>query len=210
MPIQWSSKKLTPTERRYGITEKEMLAVVWAIEKFAYDLRGRNFTLMTDHKALEEIRRKPYFNNNRINRWIERIQEYDFTVQYVKGELMKDADALSRQFEDDKEKKIQEVSKQVLGKIEKHRRVINGIEYWEFDTGRRAEIPKMEDREKLISDAHINLNHRGVKGTYYQIKQKYYWPGMKDAITKKLKECELCQIGNRKKQRWCGVRHIKL
>ncbi|KAF9747735.1 Pro-Pol polyprotein [Nosema granulosis] len=101
---------------------------------------------------------------------------------------MTDADALSRQFEGEVEDKtVREISKQVLGKIEKHRRVIDGIEHWEFDTGRRAEIPKMEDREKLITEVHRNLNHRGVKGTYYQIKQKYYWPGMKDHITQKLK-----------------------
>ena len=84
-PVQWASKKLTPTERRYGISEKEMLAVYWGIKKFEYELRGRSFTLETDHKALEEIRTKPYFNNNRINRWIEQIQEFDFNVRYKRA-----------------------------------------------------------------------------------------------------------------------------
>ena len=68
VPIQWASKKLTRTEERYGITEKEMLAVFWGIKKFEYELRGRKFILETDHKALEEIREKPYFENNRVNR----------------------------------------------------------------------------------------------------------------------------------------------
>ncbi|KAF9750344.1 Retrovirus-related Pol polyprotein from transposon 17.6, partial [Nosema granulosis] len=99
VPIQWASKTLTPTERRYTISEKEMYAVLFGIKKFESDLRGSKFHLMTDHKALAEIRCKPYFENNRINRWIENIQEFDFTIEYVKGELMTDADALSRQFE---------------------------------------------------------------------------------------------------------------
>jgi hypothetical protein len=102
MPIQWASKKLTPTERRYGISEKEMLAVVWGIKKFEYELRGRRFHLMTDHKALKEIRNKPFFNNNRINMWIEKIQEFDFSIEYVKGELMTDVSALSRQYQNQK------------------------------------------------------------------------------------------------------------
>lgn len=95
-PVQWVSKKLTPTEKRYGISEKEMLAVQWGIKKFEYELRGRKFTLETNHKALEEIRKKPYFNNNRINRWVEQIQEFDFVVRYKRGEEMIDADAISR------------------------------------------------------------------------------------------------------------------
>jgi RNase H-like domain found in reverse transcriptase len=96
VPIQWSSKKFTPTERRYAISEKEMFAVFWAIKKFEYELRGRRFKLITDHKALEEIRKKPCFNNNRINRWDEKIQDFDFSVEYNKGELLVVPDALSR------------------------------------------------------------------------------------------------------------------
>ncbi|KAI5173419.1 hypothetical protein PAEPH01_1962 [Pancytospora epiphaga] len=62
-----------------------MLAVFWGIKKFEYELRGRRFTLVTDHKAFEKIRKKPYFENNQINRWIEKIQEFDFEVIYQKG-----------------------------------------------------------------------------------------------------------------------------
>lgn len=85
VPIQWASKKLTVTETRYTITEKEMYAVMWGMEKFAYELRGRRFLCITDHKGLERIREKPEFANNRVNRWIEKIQDYDFTVEYKKG-----------------------------------------------------------------------------------------------------------------------------
>ncbi|KAF9752783.1 Transposon Tf2-6 polyprotein, partial [Nosema granulosis] len=200
VPIQWASKKLTPTERRYTITEKEMLAVVWGIEKFEYELRGRRFELMTDHKALEEIRNKPYFNNNRVNRWIERIQEYDFSVQYVKGELMGDADALSRQFQEEKQKenKLKGISKQTEWKIMKHTIINREKEYAKFDDGSQKEIPKIEERNELIEEIHTDLNHRGVKATHYKLKQKYYWPGMKDSVTRILKECETCQVANRK------------
>ena len=37
-PVQWASKKFTPTERRYGISEMEMLAVYWGVKKFEYEL----------------------------------------------------------------------------------------------------------------------------------------------------------------------------
>ncbi|KRH93739.1 krab-a domain-containing protein, partial [Pseudoloma neurophilia] len=103
-PIEWTSKKLTPTETRYGISEKKMLDIYFGLKRFEYELRGRKFKLETDHKALLEIRKKPQFNNNRINRWIKLIQEFDFSVVYVEGEKMGQADQLSRVNEEDKKK----------------------------------------------------------------------------------------------------------
>lgn len=55
-----------------------MLAKNWEIKNFEYELHGRKFLLETDHKALTQIRDKPQFSNNRINRWIEGIQQFDF------------------------------------------------------------------------------------------------------------------------------------
>lgn len=104
VPIQWASKKLTVTETRYTITEKEVYAVMWGMEKFAYELRGRRFHCITDHKALERIREKPEFANNRVNRWIEKMQDYDFTAEYRKGSDLITADALSRIYEEDANK----------------------------------------------------------------------------------------------------------
>lgn len=49
-------KKQTHIETRYGISEKETLAMFWPVEKFEYEPRARKFKLITDHKALENIR----------------------------------------------------------------------------------------------------------------------------------------------------------
>ncbi len=175
-------------------------------------MRGWRFHLKTGHKALLEIRKKPFYNNNRINRWIEKIQEFDFTVEYVKGELMTDADALSRQFEGDtkteEEKKQDEtrrliIEKQKQGKVDKHTVVKDGRKYWEFSSGERKEIMPKENRKDSVIRIHETLNHRGVKGTYYNLKQNWYWPGMKDEISRILKECDVCSINNRKTTGGC-------
>lgn len=103
MPIRWASRKLNKAEKNYGITEKELLAVVWGITHFEYQLRGRKFSLITDHRALEFIKDKDDFGNRRMARWIEKIQEYDFDITYKKGEEVVGADALSRLYEKEKE-----------------------------------------------------------------------------------------------------------
>lgn len=70
-------------------------------------MRGRSFRIITDHEALENIRSKLDFANNRINRWIEKIQEYDFSIEYQKPENLVGPDALSRigEGESDNDKK---------------------------------------------------------------------------------------------------------
>lgn len=93
--IMYASKSLSEVERRYCQTEREGLAVVWAIERFHQYLFGAKFTLITDHKALTFLFKPSSKPSARIERWVLRLQGYDFSVVYKegKGNL---ADPLSR------------------------------------------------------------------------------------------------------------------
>lgn len=93
--ISYASKSLTATEKRYCQTEKEALALVWAVEKFSTYLIGREFELETDHKPLEIIFSPSSTPCARIERWVLRLQSFKFTVKYRKG-AGNIADSLSR------------------------------------------------------------------------------------------------------------------
>ena len=54
-PICFISRSLTAAELKYSITEKEPLALVWAIEKIHLYLYGKNFKVVVDHKPLKFI-----------------------------------------------------------------------------------------------------------------------------------------------------------
>lgn len=116
-PISYASRSLTQTERNYSITEKEMLAAIWAMEHFKYYLYGREFTLKTDHKALEAFNTKGYLESARIQRWMDRIQVFNFKVQYQKGETIEHVDALSRQFMDQSVNEIKDGENQRLSLV---------------------------------------------------------------------------------------------
>jgi hypothetical protein len=93
--IEYASKSCTAAEARYGISQLEGAAAMWAIEKFALYLRNGRFRLITDHKALTRIKNVKD-NNAMLHRWSLKLAEYDYEVEYKKGERHTNADCPSR------------------------------------------------------------------------------------------------------------------
>ena len=94
-PIEYASRKLLPRERNYAVIERECLAVVWAVKKFASYLHGQPFVIETDHEPLAYIS-KVKLQNPRVMRWALSLQPYRFTVKCIKGSDNLGADYLSR------------------------------------------------------------------------------------------------------------------
>ncbi|GJV20043.1 reverse transcriptase domain-containing protein [Tanacetum coccineum] len=94
-PIHYASKTMTEAESNYTTTEKEMLAVVYAFEKFRSYLIMNKSVVYTDHSALKYL-----FNKKdakaRLLRWVLLLQEFDFKVIDTKGAKNYAADHLSR------------------------------------------------------------------------------------------------------------------
>ena len=91
-----ASRTLSNVERRYSQIEKEALALVWACERFHLYVYGLpKFDLVTDHQALKVIYSRKSKPSARIERWVLRLQPYNYRVCYVSSRK-NIADALSR------------------------------------------------------------------------------------------------------------------
>lgn len=71
------SRKLLPRETRYTVTEREALAVVWALTKLYRYLYGRHFEIMSDHEALSLLNSSKLSVSPRVIRWQLFLQTFD-------------------------------------------------------------------------------------------------------------------------------------
>ncbi|GKA98684.1 reverse transcriptase domain-containing protein, partial [Tanacetum coccineum] len=94
-PIHYASKTMTEAEMNYTTTEKEMLAVVYAFEKFRSYLIMNKSIVYTDHSALKYLFNKKDAKTRFLRR-VLLLQEFDFKVIDTKGAENYAADHLSR------------------------------------------------------------------------------------------------------------------
>ncbi|GKA95557.1 reverse transcriptase domain-containing protein [Tanacetum coccineum] len=94
-PIHYASKTMTEAQAHYTMTEKELLAVVYAFEKFRSYLILSKSIVYTDHSAIKYLFTKKDAKP-RLMRWILLLQEFDVIIRDKKGAENLAADHLSR------------------------------------------------------------------------------------------------------------------
>lgn len=220
--ISYSSRKLTPREQKYSTTEKECLAIVWAIQKNQHYLEGYEFTVVTDHLSLKWLL-KLENPKGRLARWIMALQQYKFSVEYRKGSMNVVPDTLSRepiettleghivnsiQAHSDPEitnhekyswysKKLEEVKK--CPEKNPDFTIVNGSLLKHVPDKNLTDdnwlvcVPN-EMRERVLKENHSSTTsgHFGIRRTSLRICSKYFWPGMCRDIRRFVARCKVC------------------
>jgi predicted aspartyl protease len=205
-PIAFASRTLTSAESNYSTTEKECLAIVWALGIFHPYVYGADLTVYTDHAALRSIlsTKTP---KGRIARWIMMVQTYEFKVVHRKGSANLDADALSRRQNNQEQAESQGLTMEAvkLAQIEdpfiqetkgKDIKLPFSLQGDLLFHGQPPVIvmPKslQEATLKVLHD-HPTAGHFGRDKTIEKARQVCWWPNMNQDIAKYVSECSPCQ-----------------
>lgn len=211
-PIAYISRTLNKNERNYSATEREALAVVYAVEKFEPYLGSRPFTVVTDHASLK------WFMNlenptGRLARWGCRLSQFNFSIEHRKGKDNVIPDALSRLMKVDVINTTPSPSAsdiwfnrvysgcQSFPRNYPNYRIENGVLY-RYSKGKYSltdefdwkEVVAESNRTKVISENHEppTSGHMGVFKTHRRISLRYFWPGMYRDVLNFIKQCSTC------------------
>ena len=83
-PVVYASRALTDTEHRYSNIEREVLGVVFGLERLQHYIFGKSITVKTDHQPLTSIWKKTIVTSSpRLQRLLLRLTQYDVHIEYL-------------------------------------------------------------------------------------------------------------------------------
>ena len=112
-PVSYTSRSLTNAQKNNAIIEKELLAVLFGCERFHQFVYGSEVTIISDHRPLESITKKPLSKAPaRLQQMLLRLQRFNMNLLHKPG---KDMDTLSRAHlkEDGEEINEEEINAQI-------------------------------------------------------------------------------------------------
>ncbi|GKA34069.1 putative reverse transcriptase domain-containing protein [Tanacetum coccineum] len=208
--IVYASRQLKIHKKNYNTHDLELGAVVFALKIWRHNHYGTKSVIYTDHKSLQHI-----FNQKELNmhqhRWIKLFSDYDCEIRYHPCKANVVADALSRK-ERIQPKRVRamtmtiqsSIKDRILATQNEASEVVNApaemLRGLDKQMERRSDgawyyldriwVPLTGDVRTLITDEAHKLKylvHPGADKMYYDLRDMYWWPGMKKDIALYLK-----------------------
>lgn len=215
-PVAYFSKKLNESQKKKKAIYIELYAVREAIKFWKYWLLGTSFSVITDHKPLENLNLKAR-TDEELGDISNELLQYDFKITYQPGSQNSEADCLSRNpvlecSPDDKItnkitfntislSEIIDSQKNITLKPQEERD--NSIIVRMIKGKKRVVLDKSFGR-KLIMRIHERLGHIGKKQMLGILRQHYYFDGMNKMVDEYCASCEICIKNKTRKSRNLG------
>ena len=160
MPISFASRVLSRAERNYSVTERELLAVVWALRKFRHTILGFPVQVITDHLPVVDLfKKRAFVQNAKFNRWFLSVLEFNPQFRYLPGRYNTIADGLSRVSEDENDGNSKQAYSFTIQNVDLDMALVR-IEQEKDDEVRRL-------LGKLLTDESASSNYVVIDGLLY-------------------------------------------
>ena len=214
-PIAYFSQALTARQKLKSVYERELMAIVFAVQKWRHYLLGRRFLVRTDQKSLKFLLEQREINME-YQRWLTKLLGFEFDIAYKPGLENKAADALSRKAE------ITELFavtvstalqlEEIGGEVDKDEELQKLIAELREDPNKHPEyswvqgrllrqgklvLPRGSPLLRVILQEHHDskmAGHGGMLKTQKRIGELFYWKGMMTDIRRCVAACQTCQI----------------
>ncbi|KAI2650474.1 Transposon Tf2-6 polyprotein [Labeo rohita] len=201
-PCSFFSRKFNLTQQRYGVGDRELLAIKWALEEWRHWLQGGSdpFTVWTDHQNLTVIRQAKQLNPRQA-RWALFFEHFNFHLSYRPGSKNTKADALSRQHQKDT------TSSEPAPVLPPH--IILAFLRWGLEErvrqGHGQEPPPSDTptgrlfvpsalRQEVLQWGHDSTlpGHPGVQRTISFISRAFWWRTLRRDVQEYVQACNIC------------------
>ncbi|KAK1666958.1 hypothetical protein QYE76_055117, partial [Lolium multiflorum] len=204
--IHYASKTLDAAQRNYATTEKELLAVVFACDKFRSYIVDSKVTIHTDHAAIRYLMTKKDAKP-RLIRWVLLLQEFDLHIVDRKGADNPVADNLSRleNIAYDPVPVNDSFPNEQLAVIKQRRKFFYDLRHYFWDDPHlykegvdgimRRCVPEYEQQE-ILSKCHGSAyggHHAGERTAQKVLQSGFYWPTLFKDARKFILSCDECQ-----------------
>uniref|UniRef100_A0AAY4A0C0 Gypsy retrotransposon integrase-like protein 1 n=1 Tax=Denticeps clupeoides TaxID=299321 RepID=A0AAY4A0C0_9TELE len=201
-PCCFFSRKFSPTQQRYGVGDRELLAIKWALEEWRHWLQGavEPFLIWTDHQNLIHIRSAKQLNPRQA-RWALFFESFDFQLAYRPGSKNTKADALSRQFSSsvpDPDPDPIIPAERIVAPLrwpleDSIRRALPGEPAPPETPPGRLYVPSCCRQEALLWAHSSPLSgHPGPARTLRLLQRALWWPSMRRDVREFTSACETC------------------
>ena len=210
--VGFMARSLSKSERNYSTTKRELLAIIFALDKFHQFLWGNPFTLYTDHKALTYLHTQKVANPMMIN-WLDTILNYSFKVIHLPGLKNVLPDNLSRLFTPSAQleggKGVHSIKRISAIKSRSHKKQIITAPTLPIPSD-TLNPPTDADRQSELEDAHLQVGHAGAEHIvrYLQYTKGLHWNSILQDAVEIVKRCSKCQMFNIAKKGYNPLRPI--
>lgn len=213
-PLAYFSQALTERQKLKSVYERELMAIVFAIQKWRHYLLGRKFVVRTDQKSLRFLMEQREVNLE-YQKWLTKLLGFDFEIVYKPGLENRAADALSRVVGVTELYAVSTTQvlqlEELASEVDNDPELQKIISDWHADPLQRPDYSVVQGRllrkGKLVvprSSALVGVimteyhsgkmgGHGGVVKTQKRIGESFFWEGMMTDIRRFVAACPVCQ-----------------